>query len=61
MIENANSHEGIKERLITANRFYFGFGLSILFNSKLILRRSKIKLYKVLIRSTVPILYAGET
>ncbi|KAL4083745.1 hypothetical protein QTP88_029061 [Uroleucon formosanum] len=57
MNENANSHEEIKERLIAANRYYFG--LSTLFKSKLLSRRSKITLYEVLIRPIV--LYACET
>jgi len=40
--------EEIRERLIAANRCYFG--LSTLFKSKLLSRRSKTTLYKVLIR-----------
>jgi len=44
---NANSQEEIRERLIAANRCYFG--LSTLFKSKLLSRRSKTTLYKVLI------------
>lgn len=44
--ENANSKEEIRERLIVANRCYYG--LSTLFKSKL-LSRSKTTLYKVLI------------
>jgi len=43
--------------LIAANRCYFG--LSTLFKSKLLSRRSKITLYKVLIKPIV--LYACET
>lgn len=57
MNENANNYEEIKERFIIANTSYFG--LSTLFKSKLILKRSKITLYKVLMKPIV--LYAGET
>lgn len=52
-----NSHEELKERLITANRCYFG--LLTLFKLKLLSKRSNITLYKVLIRPTS--LYACET
>jgi len=55
--ENANSQEEIKERLIASNRCYSG--LSTLFKSKLLSRRSKTTLYKVLIRLIA--LYACET
>jgi len=47
--ENANTHEEIRERLITGNRRYFG--LSTLFKSKLLSSRSEITLYKDLIRT----------
>ena len=56
MNENANSQKEIRERLIAANRCYFG--LSTLFKSKLLSRRSKTTLYKVLIRPIA--LYACE-
>jgi len=55
--ENANSQEEIRKKLIAANRCYFG--LSTLFKSKLLSRRSKTTLYKVLIRPIA--LYASET
>jgi len=45
--ENANSHQEIREKLMAANRCYYG--LSTLFKSKLLSRRSKITLYKVLL------------
>jgi len=57
MNENVNSQEEIRERLIAANSCYFG--LSTLFKSKLLSRRSKTTLYKVLIRPIA--LYACET
>lgn len=48
MNENTNSQEEIRERLMVANRCYFG--LSTLFKSKLLSRRSKTTFYNVLIR-----------
>jgi len=54
---NANSLEEIRERLIVSYRCYFG--LSTLFNSKIISRRPKKNLFKVLIRPIA--LYACET
>lgn len=47
MNKNANSHEEINKILIAVNRYYFG--LSPVLKSKLLPRRSKTKLYKILI------------
>ncbi|VVC42633.1 Hypothetical protein CINCED_3A010975, partial [Cinara cedri] len=55
--EDANSHEEVKKRLIAANRCYFG--LLSLFKSKLLSRKSKVTLYKVLVRPIA--LYASST
>jgi len=46
--ENADSHEEIRLRLVAANKCYFG--LVPLFKSKMVLWRTKITLYKVLIK-----------
>ncbi|KAL4083607.1 hypothetical protein QTP88_028923 [Uroleucon formosanum] len=46
--EDANSHEEVKRRLIAANKCYYG--LLPLFKSKLLSRKSKVTLYKVLVR-----------
>ncbi|KAL4085316.1 hypothetical protein QTP88_027175 [Uroleucon formosanum] len=55
--DDANSHEEVKRRLITANRCYYG--LLPLFKSKLLSRKSKVTLYKVLVRPIA--LYASST
>jgi hypothetical protein len=55
--EDANSHEKVKKRLIAANRCYYG--LLPLFRSKLLSRKSKVTLYKVLVRPVA--LYASST
>jgi len=55
--EDANSHEEVKRRLIAANRCYYG--LLPLFKSKLLSRKSKVTLYKVLVRPIA--LYASST
>jgi hypothetical protein len=52
--ENVDSHEEIRLRLVAANRCYFG--LVPLLKSKLLSWKTKITLYKVLIRPVV--LYA---
>ena len=46
--KDANSHEEIKLRLTAANRCYFG--LVPLFKSKILSWKTKITLYKVLVR-----------
>ncbi|KAL4119689.1 hypothetical protein QTP88_012478 [Uroleucon formosanum] len=55
--EDANSHKEVKRRLIAANRCYYG--LLPLFKSKLLSRKSKVTLYKVLVRPIA--LYASST
>ena len=55
--EDANSHEEVKKRLIATNRCYYG--LLPLFKSKLLSRKSKVTLYKVLVRPVA--LYASST
>jgi hypothetical protein len=52
--ERANYHEEINRRIIAKNKCYFS--LVSLFKSKLLSRRTKIRLYKVLVRPIV--LYA---
>jgi len=55
--EDANSHEEVKRRLIAAIRCYYG--LIPLFKSKILSRKSKVILYKVLVKPVA--LYAGST
>lgn len=55
--EDANGHEKVKRRHIVANRCYYG--LLLLFKSKLLSRKSKVTLYKVLVKPIA--LYASST
>jgi hypothetical protein len=52
--ESANSHEEINRRIIAGNKCYFS--MAPLFKSKLLSRKTKIRLYKTLVRPIV--LYA---
>jgi len=52
--ESANSHEEINRRIIAGNKCYFS--MTPLFKSKLLSRKTKIRLYKTLVRPIV--LYA---
>jgi len=49
--ESANSHEEINHRIIAGNKCYFS--LVPLFKSKLLSRRTKIRIYKALVKSIV--------
>jgi len=55
--ENANSHEEVKKRITAANRCYYS--LMPLFKSRLLSIKSKITLYKVIVKPVT--LYARST
>jgi len=55
--EDADSHEEVKKRLIATNRCYYG--LMQLYKSKLLSRKSKVTLYKVLVKLVA--LYANSS
>ena len=56
--ERANSHEEINRRMIAGNKCYFS--LVPLFKSKLLSRRTKVGLYKTLIRPVVLYAYGAR-
>jgi hypothetical protein len=57
LIVSGNNHKGIKNRINSANKCFFG--LKTILKSKLVSIKSKLTLYKVMIRPIA--LYACET